>query len=345
MRIDRPAGQGIATLVDVARAADVSIATASRAINGRPSVSEATRARVLEAAARLRFQPSPLARGFRAQRSLTIGMIVPDLSSPFYAAALRGAQHALYPHGYTILVCDTEEQARREGEVLDLLAGHRVAGLILAPVSPDPEPLRRLLARQQAALVVIDNRLRDHPADTVLVDNVAGARDLTAHLIGHGHRRVGHLSGILDETSGADRLVGYKQALRDAGLPFDPELVVSGDWTEGSGHAQTIRLLNLPRPPTALMVAGSLMAVGSLLALRGRGVAVPGAMAVACFDDTQWAPLIEPSLTALSRQDYATGSLAAELILDQLEGRAPDAPRELLLPVELVLRRSCGCPC
>ena len=174
MRIDRPAGQGIATLVDVARAANVSIATASRAINGRPSVSAATRARVLEAAAMLRFQPSPLARGFRAQRSLTIGMIVPDLSSPFYAAALRGAQHALYQHGYTILVCDTEEQARREGEVLDLLAGHRVAGLILAPVSPDPEPLRRLLARQQAALVVIDNRLRDHPADTVLVDNVAG---------------------------------------------------------------------------------------------------------------------------------------------------------------------------
>ena len=344
MRIDRPAAEGIATLVDVARAANVSIATASRAINGRPDVSAATRARVLDAAARLRFQPSPLARGFRAQRSLTIGMIVPDLSSPFYAAALRGAQHALYRHGYTILVCDSEEQARREGELLDLLAGHRVAGLILAPVSSDPEPLRRLLARQQVALVVIDNRLRDHPADTVLVDNVAGARDLTAHLAGHGHRRIGHLAGILNETSGADRLVGYREALHHAGIPYDPDLVAAGDWTEGSGYAQALRLLDLPSPPTALMVAGSLMAVGALLALRERGVAMPMAMAVACFDDTQWAPLIEPPLTALARQDYALGQGAAELILDQLERRSDGTPRERLLPMALVLRRSCGCP-
>lgn len=335
--------EGVATLVDVARVAEVSIATASRVINGRPYVSEAARARVLEAVERLNFRPSSLARSFRAQRSLTIGMIVPDISSPFYAAALRGAQHTLNRHGYTILICDTEEQVQREHEALDLLAGHRAAGLILAPVDAHSAVVRRLLERQPTALVVIDNRLQGQPADTVLVDNVAGAEALTTHLIGHGHRRIGHLAGMLHETSGADRLAGYRQALQKAGIPYEPALVEEGDWTEGSGYLQTLRLLALPEPPTSLMIASSFMAVGALSALRERGVVVPEGMAVACFDDTPWAPLVEPPLTALSRQDYALGEAAAELILAQLTGRSMGAPQERLLPLELVVRRSCGC--
>lgn len=343
MRESRSRTDGAVTLVDVARAAEVSIATASRVINGRPYVSEETRARVLEAVERLQFQPSSLARSFRAQRSLTIGMIVPDISSPFYAAALRGVQHALQRHGYTILVCDTEEQASREREALDLLAGNRVAGLILAPVDAEAGALRRLLRQRPTALVVIDNRLRGTPVDTVLVDNIAGAAALTAHLIGHGHRRIGHLAGMQSETSGADRLDGYRRALAEAGIAYDPALVAEGAWTEAAGYANALRLLDAPEPPTALIVASSAMAVGALLALRERGVAVPERMALACFDDTQWAPLIESPLTALRRQDYALGELAAGLILDQLTGSGPALPRERLLPMDLVIRRSCGC--
>ena len=335
--------RGAVTLWDVARAAEVSIATASRAINGRPYVSEDTRARVLAAVERLHFQPSTLARSFRAQRSLTIGMIVPDISSPFYAAALRGAQHTLNRHGYTVLVCDTEEQEAREAEALTLLSGQRVAGLILAPAVGDGGVLRRVLAARPMALVAIDNRVQGSAADTVLMDNVEGAAALVAHLIGHGHRRIGHVAGLLHETSGADRRSGYGRALAAAGLPYDPALVVEGDWTEPSGYAAALRLLNLADPPTALFVAGSLLAVGALLALRDRGIAVPDAMAVACFDDTPWAPLVEPPLTALERQDYALGRIAAELILEQLSAQPPASPRERLLPMRLVVRRSCGC--
>lgn len=334
---------GAITLWDVARAAEVSIATASRAINGRPYVSEDTRARVLAAVERLDFQPSTLARSFRAQRSLTIGMIVPDISSPFYAAALRGAQHTLNRHGYTILVCDTEEQSYREAEALALLAGQRVAGLILAPAVGDGAVLQRLLEARPMALVAIDNRLQGSAADTVLMDNVAGATVLVAHLIGHGHRRIGHVAGILHETSGADRLTGYRQALAAADLPYDPALVMEGDWTEPSGYAAAARLLDLPDPPTALFVAGSQPAVGALLALRDRGIAVPGDLALTCFDDTSWAPIVEPPLTALERQDYALGQIAAELILRQLSTQPPASPCERLLPMRLVVRRSCGC--
>ena len=334
---------GVATLVDVAKAAQVSIATASRAINGRPYVSDPTRARVLEAVERLNFEPSSVARSLRAQRSQTIGMVIPDISSPFYAAALRGAEHLLRRHGYSIVVCDTEEQAQREHEALTLLAGHRVAGLIVAPVESDPATIRRLRERQPMALVVIDNRLDHYAADTVLMDNVAGSTALTMHLIEHGHRRIGHVAVMLSETSGADRLAGYQQALLAAGLPYDDDLVAEGAWSEELGHAATLRLLDLADPPTALVIASSYMAVGALQALRERAIAVPDQVALACFDDSPWAPIVEPPLTALARQDYTLGQAAAELILRQLSARRPFRARELLLPMTLVVRRSCGC--
>jgi DNA-binding LacI/PurR family transcriptional regulator len=331
------------TLVDVAFAAKVSIATASRAINGRRYVSDDTRAQVLRAAERLNFRPSSLARGFRAQRSQTIGMIVPDISSPFYAAALRGAQHVLSKHGYSVVVCDTEEQPEREQEALDLLTGQRVAGLILAPITADQPAMRQTIAQRSMALVAIDNRLDGEPTDSVLVDNIAGARDLTSHLIAHGHRRIGHIAGILSETSGADRLAGFRQALLAAEISADPEMTAEGDWSETGGYAQAVHLLAKQNPPTALMIASSLMAVGALLALRDHHIPVPSGMAVVCFDDAPWAPLIEPPLTALASQDYALGATAAELILEQLQGRSRQPARELLLPMSLVVRRSCGC--
>jgi LacI family transcriptional regulator len=332
-----------ATLFDVAFAAKVSIATASRAINGRRYVSEDTRAQVLRAAEQLNFRPSSLARGFRAQRSQTIGMIVPDISSPFYAAALRGAQHVLSRRGFTVLVCDTEEQPKREREALDLMVGQRVAGLILAPVGIDHDDLEQAAANRSMALVAIDNRLGSFTPDTVLVDNVAGAAALTMHLINHGHRRIGHVAGILSETSGAERLAGYRQALTASGYPCDPKLIAEGDWTEPGGYAHTARLLDVDNPPTALVIASSLMAVGTLLALRDRRIAVPDQMAIVCFDDAPWATLIEPPLTALGRQDYALGTTAAELILKQLDGATTGAGRDHLLPMVLVPRRSCGC--
>jgi DNA-binding LacI/PurR family transcriptional regulator len=341
-RASRPTSS-VATLVDVAREARVSIATASRAINGRQYVSAATRADVLAAAERLNFRPSTLARGFRVQRSFTVGMLVPDISSPFYAAALRGVEHVLSRHGYTVLVFDTEEQTRREEEAIDLLTGQRVAGLVIAPVSHNPANLATRVAQTNVALVTIDNRLQGYAADTVLVDNPGGAAALTEHLIAHGHRRIGHLAGLQSETSGAERLAGYRQALERAGIPFDPCLVAEGDWTEQSGRALVPPLLAVPDPPTALVIASSLMAVGALLSLRELGYRVPDDVAVACFDDVPWAPLIEPPLTTLSRQDYAVGAAAAALILDQLSGEGKRQPHEQILPMTLIVRRSCGC--
>jgi DNA-binding LacI/PurR family transcriptional regulator len=333
----------VATLVDVARAAKVSVSTASRAINGRPYVSEPIRAQVLEEARRLHFQPSSLARGFRAQRTMTIGMVVPDISSPFYAAALRGAQQVLREHGYTVLVSDTEERAEREHEALTLLTGQRVAGLILAPVGGDQTGLCDLLRRRPIPLVAIDNRLQGYDADTVVLDNAGGAATLTSHLAGHGHRRIAHLTGILNESSALERLAGYRRALQEHGLEFVPDLVLEGDWTEQSGYIGLGKLLDLPEPPTALLVASSRMVVGALLAIKERRIAVPETLALACFDDTPWAPVTAPALTTLNRSDYALGAAAAELIVARLSTEPGRASRERRLPLELVCRDSCGC--
>jgi len=151
------------------------------------------------------------------------------------------------------------------------------------------------------------------------------------------------LAGILAETSGADRLVGYKQALRAANIPFSAELVAEGDWTESGGYQQVMKLLAIDDPPTALMISSSLMAVGALMALRDRALSVPGQIAVCCFDDVPWGPLIEPPLTVLGRQDYNLGATAAALILEQLGTHGSRHGRDHLLPMSLVIRRSCGC--
>lgn len=333
-----------ATLVDVAAAAGVSVATASRAINAHPHVSPHTRARVLEAAERLRFQPSPAARALRTRRANVIGLIVPDISSVFFATALRAAEHTLRRQGYTLFITDTEQDEGLEVEAIKALLSHRVAGVILAPVAGSATPLRRALSRYAAPLVTIDNRVQGLDADAVLMDNVEGTRVLTAHLIGHGHRRVGYIGGLLRETSGAERLAGYTQALQDAGLPFDPLLAREGDWSREAGQRMMDVLLELPEPPTAVVVASHTMVVGALLVLRARGRRVPVDMALVSFDDTPSWPVMDPPITALESNDYELGRLAAELLLARLRGQGTAGRSVVRLSAPLVLRRSCGCP-
>lgn len=333
-----------ATLLDVAAAAGVSVATASRAINAQPNVSPQTRARVLAAAEQLRFQPSHAARTLRTQRARVIGLIVPDISSIFYATALRAAEHTLRRQGYTLFITDTEEEAQLEAEAVEALLTHRVAGLILAPTGGPAKPLRRALLRHPVPLVTIDNRVEDLDADAVLLDNIAGTRVLTNHLIDHGHRRIAHLGGLTRETSGAERLAGYRAALSEAGLRDDPALICEGDWSQEAGSRLMAELLALPVPPSAVVVASHSMVVGALLALRAAGKRVPDDVALVCFDDTPSGPVMDPPLTALESQDYDLGRLAAEMLLARL--RSPDSRGgyEVRLPARLLVRRSCGCP-
>lgn len=331
------------TLMDVAAAAGVSLATASRAINGQPNVKPHTRARVLDAAEELHFQPSHAARTLRTRQAMVIGLIVPDISSAFYATAVRSAEHAFRRQGYTLFITDTEENGLLEVEAIEALVSHRVAGLILAPVAGTAAPLLRALSLHPVPVVVIDNRVEAFDADAVLYDNVNGARLLTAHLIEHGHRRIGYIGGLERETSGSERLTGYCEALLTMGLPYDGDLVCEGDWSRQSGVSHMTSLLQFPERPTAVVVASHSMVVGALLALRAAGLRVPDDMALVSFDDSPLWPVLDPPITALNSQDEEVGRLAAHLLLERLRDASPRAAVTIRLPVRLVARRSCGC--
>jgi DNA-binding LacI/PurR family transcriptional regulator len=329
-------------LADVAAAAGVSLATASRALSGRGSVADATRGRVLEAAARLDFHPSATGRSLRLRSTRMIGFVVPDIASPFYANALKGAQHRLQAAGYQVNVMDTNEAPDRERAALFALAAGRVDGFILAP-SGDGLAIRTVERRFGLPIVMFDNVVEGCGAGRVTLANEEGLHLLVGHLAEvHGHRRIGYVGGLPGETSGAERLAGFELAMLRQRLPVDPGWVRSGEWTEAAGAAATAELLDLDEPPTAIVYPSADLALGGLTELKARRVAVPDDVAIACFDDFDAAPLLDPPLTVLTRRDRQVGDLAASMVLRALE-HADAEPMDVRISVELQVRRSCGC--
>ncbi|MFL5755395.1 MAG: LacI family DNA-binding transcriptional regulator [Chloroflexota bacterium] len=331
------------TLVDVARAAGVSVATASRALSGRGSVATETRDRVRKTAAELEFQPSAAGQTLRTRATRMIGFIVPDVSSSFYANALKGAQHRLRAAGYQITLMDTDERPDRERAALHALAAGRVDGIILCSSSADASAIRLIERRYGLPIVLFDNVLEGVGAGRIALANAAGIQLLVAHLAAvHGHHRIGYVGGIETETSGAERLAGYELGMLANGLTVDGRWVRRGDWTEAAGRAETLALLELEEGLEAIVYPCADMALGGLATLRGRGVAVPDDVAIVCFDDTGAAPLLDPPLTALARRDREIGDLAASMVLRALEHKA-GGPVDIRISMELAVRRSCGC--
>lgn len=329
-------------LADVAAAAGVSLATASRALSGRGSVAGATRERVVEAAARLDFHPSAAGRSLRLRTTRMIGFIVPDIASPFYANALKGAQHRLQAAGYLINVMDTNEEPDRERAALLALAADRVDGFILAP-SGDGSAIRTIERRFGLPIVMFDNVVEGCGAGRVTLANEDGLRLLVGHLAEvHGHRRIGYAGGLTSETSGAERLAGFELAMLRAGLPADPRWIRTGEWTEAAGQAETGALLDLDEPPSAIVYPSADLALGGLTELKARGLAVPNDVAIVCFDDFDAAPLLDPPLTVLTRRDRQVGDLAASMVLRALEHTDAE-PMDVRISVELQVRQSCGC--
>jgi LacI family transcriptional regulator len=337
-------GAETVTLADVARLAGVSLATASRALSGRGPVAPATRQRVVTAARRLDFQPSSVARSLRTERTRVIGFVVPDVSSGFYANALKGAQHRLATMGYAVALLDTDEEPDRELEALRALARQRVDGVILCSSGAPAEELRRLIARLGVPVVFFDNVVPGLGKGSVVLANETGVRLLVDHLAQvHRHRRIGFVSGLVSETSGAERLAGFRLGLGANGLPVSDAYVRQGDWSHDAGWRETLALLALPQPPTAIVYADAAMALGGLAALRHLGRRVPQEVALVSFDDWEAGALLDPPLTALGQRDRLVGDLAASLLLRALEDPTAESV-DVRVPVELTIRRSCGCP-
>jgi LacI family transcriptional regulator len=333
------------TIRQVASKAGVSAMTVSRVINDSPRVSDDTRRRVEAAIAELGYVPNQLARGLIRQKTGAIGVIVPDVANPFFTLVVRGAEDVAWRAGYHVILCNTQADVERErGYIEDMLA-FQVEGLLLAPVGERSKPNLRLLRKHEVPFVLIDRTVGGYDGDLVQGDSVGGARQLVSHLIEHGHRRIGMVTETDDVSTARDRLEGYKQALAASGIELAPELVreaPAGAIDVNSAYAETVALLDLPEPPTAIFSVNNIAVVGVAEAVRDRGLEIPRDVAVVCFDDIEHASRFHPFLTVMAQPAESFGTIATQLLLDRLAGRIEKRRRLVVLPADFVVRESCG---
>lgn len=330
-----------ATLHEVGIRAGVSAMTVSRVVNGRGGVDMETRRRVEEAIQALDYVPNWIARGLISQKTQTIGLIVPDVVNPFFAPVVRGAESAARKAGYRVLLCNSEGDLRLEREYIEDLVAHRVEGLMLAPASDRSRSSILSLLRGGFPLVLIDRALPDADCDLIVSDNANGARRLIEHLIGIGHREIAHVTDAEDTSTGRERLRGYRDALDAAGIPFQSELVVRTTVDRIGGYRAAQEILRRDPLPTAIFAVNNMTAVGTMEALRERGLSVPRDMGLVCFDDVEHLAVLSPFLTVIDQPAETFGSLGAQLLLERMTGKASSRPRRVILQTDLIVRESC----
>ncbi len=326
------------TLADVALAAGVDMSTASRVLRGETSqrVREETRERILKIAEDLQYLANPLARGLRTQRTNTLGIVVPQLDNPVFAAAIRGAELAAAQRGYSLLISHREPGATAT-TIAKISQTNRVDGLLVASLDDDVV-LRTDLAASQVPFVLMNRILPGAPLSVVL-DSRAASRKAVEHLIALGHRRIVHLAGREGGFNARERLQGYRDGLAAAGIAFDESLVGVAGYTAEGGAAAMLALL--PQHPTAVLAATLVSAAGAMAALHEAGVRIPEDISVAGLHDAPVASMLYPTLTSVAMPTEEMGRVAADLLIRALAGGAP-APVAPLPPGDLMVRNSTG---
>jgi LacI family fructose operon transcriptional repressor len=327
---------------DVANRAGVSIATVSRVVNSLPNVRPELRRKVLRAVKELNYQPSRTAQRLRAKRSRVIGLVISDIQNPFFTSVVRGIEDVASERGYSLVLCNSDEDPEKERLYIDVMRAEGVAGMILATTSHVNSHIRNLLAHN-IPIVAIDRRIKDRRVDSVLVANVKGAFQAVEHLLRLGHQRIGMVSMRIIPT-GRERRVGYLRALRKYGVRSSSRLIRLGLAKPEGGYECARKLIQLEPRPTALFVDNNMMMLGALEAIRESGLRVPEELSVVGFDDMPWAKLLHPPLTVVAQPTHELGRQAVESLLERLD--QPDKPvSHVQLMPELIIRESTGAAC
>ncbi|MBB5472405.1 DNA-binding LacI/PurR family transcriptional regulator [Cellulomonas hominis] len=329
------------TMHDVAAIAGVSIKTVSNVINGYPYIRPETKERVEAAIEQLGYRVNITARNLRQGRTGMIGLAVPELSLPYFAELADSVIRAAEPHGVVVLIEQTNAIRERELEVLTSARRHLTDGLIFSPLALGAEDRERFVV--DYPMVLLGERIFHGPADHVTMSNVEAARAATRHLVESGRTRIAVIGAHEGETIGtaALRVQGYRQALEDAGLPFDPALLAeAGAWHRSTGAAAMHRLLDAGTEIDAVFGLNDALALGALRALHARGVAVPEDVAVLGFDDVDDAAYASPPLTSVAPGREQIARTAVELLLARVAGTAEGEPVEVYADFELVVRES-----
>jgi LacI family transcriptional regulator len=327
------------TMRDVARLAGVSTSTVSAVINDSVAVSTQRKARVVAAMSALDYHPDAIARSLKTGRSNAIGVIVPDITNTFYPEVIRSVELSAQAAGYSVLLCDSNEDRTVEERHLSALFSRRVDGVILACCASSRA--NELTARRGTPVIFIDRLPASAAINSVSADNVAAGQLAAQHLIELGHKRIGMLAGHLALSPHHDRLEGFRKAMQAAHLPILDEYLIAGNVQVEDGIAAGRCLLDLPQPPTAVLASNNKLLLGLLQAVEERNIAIPKDLSVLGFDDYLWNMHFNPRLTAVAQPTAEIGRKSFELLQQLMQNPQEDAvPMHVLIPAELRVRSS-----
>ena len=333
-------GSTVVTMADVARLADVSESTVSHVLNETRIVRTTTAERVNQAIRTLGYSPNTIARSLARSSTMSIGVALSDIANHYFSGIVHGIESATSAQGYMLLLANTHDDATEELRVVRELQQRRVDGVILSVSGGAPNPALSHLMASDVPVVIID-RLIDAPVDQVGLENKRAAAELVGHLVQLGHRRIGFLSGLAQLSTSQERLLGYRAAMRRAGLTLDPALERAGNSRSEEARLATHQLLAMQDPPTAIIGGNNLMTLGAMRALSERSLRVPLDMAVVSFDDFEWADLFSPRLTTMAQPAEEIGRRAVDLLVQRIN-EPGHPPRVVRLRGQLRVRESCG---
>jgi LacI family transcriptional regulator len=326
---------------DVAKAAGVSRFTVSSVINNRSGgnvrISDETRQRVLKTVAELGYFPDRTARSLRMSKTNTLAAIIPDITNPYYPTFVRGIQDIAESCGFELIIYNTDGNIEKEKKCLLSIRQNRVDGLIAVLFHLTADHLAEL------NIPVVHLQLKPSqppPVDVVYIDNFAASCSVINYLIERGYNTIGMLAGIEDTPPRLSRILGYSQALSEHHIPLQENLIRGGDYTEAGGYQGMQELLNLPARPRAVFAANDLMAMGAMIAIREAGLHIPEDIAIAGFDDISAARLVNPPLTTVTQFQDQIGQRATQMLLERINGLAPQEMCVVEMPHQLIIRQS-----
>ncbi|HSX50880.1 MAG TPA: LacI family DNA-binding transcriptional regulator [Cellvibrio sp.] len=322
---------------DVARLAGVSVATVSRALSNPEKVSDDSLEKVHNAIAQVGYRPNMLARNFRSARAYAVVVLVPDIANPFYSLFIRALEDRAQQKGYAVLLGDTRGTPEREMDYIRRVETRLADGIV--QLRPSSEKSQNNIPPDIPCVNACGCEYTTGPA--IRIDNRAAAKTMVNYLISLGHRRIGVISGLKDNPHAIDRLEGYKEALAEAGIPFEKDLIAEGDFTMWSGLNAAFQFCNMKVRPTAVFSMNDEMAIGAMQTLKNQGIRIPEDMSVTGFDDIAYSKYSDPSLTTISQPAEEMGKMAMDMLLKVIEGE-PLSQRECVLPTEFIIRKSTG---
>ena len=332
----------VVTQKQIAGELGLSPATVSRALAGDPRITEATRARVIEVSQRLGYQPNLLAAGLRTGNTRTLGLVVMDITNSFYSELARGVEDCAFAEGFSVILCDSDLSPEKEALYLDLLRNRRVDGVLMTPISRDPET-RRVLTDAGVPYVLIDAYDAPDDASSVTVDHVQGVGMAVRHLRACGYTRIAFAGSDPKMPSIAMMLAGYRKAMAEAGLKIEPGWISEERPDIGGGASAISKFLALRDPPTAAIFNSDQTAFAAMRVLEERQLAIPADFAVVGYDDIPMSSLVKPNLTTVAQDKYQLGRVAARILIHEVQDGASPMHQKVLLQPRLILRASTRC--